>query len=346
MISDRKENALHQAAKRGDIQTIQQLLDSRTVNLNKIDSTSSSSSAFYNGTPLKIAVESNQKDAISLLIESNADLELRSPFGLTSCRLTPLQIASKLGYLDIVKLLVQAKANIEANSDEGTPLILAAGGYHDEPSVAQYLLENNANINAKSELWGTTALMNAVLFDRKKIVNFLISVKEKKLEAVDNDGKTALHIAAFYGRVEIIKALLEGGANIEVTDSSGDMPINAARLNANHIEQEVFNILQQSMDLKKLDLDKLIKILEGTLLPEPLAKIIFEYEIGKQAPITKGAKLPMASLMNKVGKFSEKSAQNSNEKVLYESSTGTIITLVDDEAGSDEEIGLKRKRNP
>ncbi len=294
-------------------------------------------------------MESNQKDAVSLLIESNADIELRSPFGLTqsTCGLTPLQVASKLGSLDIVKLLVQAKANIEANGDQGTALILAAGSDHDESSVADYLIENNANINAKSELWGITALMNAALFDHKKIVNFLIKVKETKLESVNKDGKTALHIAAYYGRVEIITALLEGGANIEATDNSGDMPIKAARLNSNYIDPKVFNILEQSLDLKKLDIDKLIQILEGTsILPEPLAKIIFEYETGKQAPITKGSKLTMASLINKVGKFSAKSAKSPKEKVLYESSTGTIITLVenDDEARSDDKINLNRKR--
>jgi ankyrin repeat protein len=40
---------------------------------------------------------------------------------------------------------------------------------------------------------------------------------------VQNEGLTALHMAAFHGHVDAVKALLAGGANVTATTVRGDV---------------------------------------------------------------------------------------------------------------------------
>ena len=39
-------------------------------------------------------------------------------------------------------------------------------------------------------------------------------------------GKTALHIAAGHGHLEVVKAILESEAEIDITDDDGDTPLH------------------------------------------------------------------------------------------------------------------------
>ena len=39
-------------------------------------------------------------------------------------------------------------------------------------------------------------------------------------------GKTALHRAAAQGHLEVVQALIESGAEIEITDDDGDTPLH------------------------------------------------------------------------------------------------------------------------
>ena len=51
------------------------------------------------------------------------------------------------------------------------------------------------------------------------------------IESGDNDGRKPLHIAAYHGRLEIVKYLLEKGASIEAEDKDGQKPLHMAAAN-------------------------------------------------------------------------------------------------------------------
>ena len=79
---------------------------------------------------------------VKKLLQSRADLESRSDDGWYR---TPLHWAAEVGDIDVVQFLLEKNAEIEAKSSSGqTPLFLAAR----DIEVAQLLLEKNAQIGA------------------------------------------------------------------------------------------------------------------------------------------------------------------------------------------------------
>lgn len=57
---------------------------------------------------------------------------------------------------------------------------------------------------------------------------FLIEKNPLSLTAVNRKGRTALHIAARFGKESVIKALLKRGADCNATDIHGDTPLHFA----------------------------------------------------------------------------------------------------------------------
>ena len=81
-------------------------------------------------TPLHYAAENNSKDAVEILIQNKAAVNVKNDFGET-----PLHNATLKGNFRIVELLVKNGANVNAKNDRGqTPLEFAAAGY-DELSM-------------------------------------------------------------------------------------------------------------------------------------------------------------------------------------------------------------------
>ena len=74
------------------------------------------------------------------------------------------------------------------------------------------LIEAGADLNAK-ENDGWTALHLAACNGKLDCVKALIEAGAD-LNAKDNDGWTALHLAARYGKLDCVKALIEAGADL------------------------------------------------------------------------------------------------------------------------------------
>jgi len=61
------------------------------------------------------------------------------------------------------------------------------------------------------------------------VVNVLLAVDEELVNVADNNGNSALHLAAFYGREEICLKLIENGAQLYLNNEDGDIPFNLAQ---------------------------------------------------------------------------------------------------------------------
>jgi len=122
---------LHDAARKGDVLAIAELLDGG-ADIN----------AFELMTPLQMAAFNGQIDAVELLISRGADLEVSSPtLG------TALHAATSRGYTDVVQTLVTSGADPDSrNEDQYTPLMIAA--LEQRLGALQALIAAGADVDA------------------------------------------------------------------------------------------------------------------------------------------------------------------------------------------------------
>ena len=150
---------LHDAARSGDVEQVQQLLDSG-ASLEDRDSTQE--------TPLLSAALAGQTAVVEDLIKRGADIMARNDRGLT-----PLHAAAFSGDLEAVKLLVAAGAAV--NDGEGkfkvTPLIVAAE--EDRVEIVRFLIDHSANLE-QQERHRYTALTRAGFKEHWDAVQLLL----------------------------------------------------------------------------------------------------------------------------------------------------------------------------
>jgi len=135
----------------------------------------------------------------------------------TGC--TPLLRATLGNDLDVVQLLLAKGASPNINAMGVTPFLVAAGvgsgprggigaaGGSASMALMDILLQHGADVNA--QITGT------------KTYSMRIARQPST-----NEGMTALHVAAQSGRVDLVRYLLEKGANPEIADSNGRKAID------------------------------------------------------------------------------------------------------------------------
>jgi ankyrin repeat protein len=125
--------------------------------------------------------------------------------------MTPLLIACNDNNLEAVKILLEAGSDINKKHRENgkTPLILAsANGYVD---LVRFLItKSGVLINAKDKE-GRTALIHSVSFARKDVLAVLIEAGAN-VNSRTNSDDSALSIALKGGRSEIVAILKQAGA--------------------------------------------------------------------------------------------------------------------------------------
>jgi len=109
----------------------------------------------------------------------------------------------------VVKLLLDKGADVNAQDSAGeTALWYAASKGHTD--IVRLLLDRGAGVNVKNYLH-RTALVLAVNADIAK----LLLDKGADLNATDSYGRTPLSYAGIYRRDDVVKTLLDHGANLE-----------------------------------------------------------------------------------------------------------------------------------
>lgn len=165
-------------------------------------------------TPLFYAVHSEKGSVVSDLIKHGADVNYQDRLGNT-----PIMCALSLGFVDILNELINAKANLNLKNNNGrTPLMfLAAKIYLDNEIISgdhalkmlKILLgQDNIDVNAQDND-GKTALIIAAGEGKIKVVNELVGCKKVKLDVVNNKGNNAIMEAAQNNRADIVWELLK-----------------------------------------------------------------------------------------------------------------------------------------
>jgi ankyrin repeat protein len=184
-------------------------------------------------TPLLIAMTRPDTNMVKLLLDSRADANLETSIG-TSWHLSPLAWAIYLNRPDLVKLLLEAHADPNA--------LIASRPVFDitshQVTMERWDMHNRFNHGQSAAEWainwvepvpGTTPLLWVTRGNppqAEEIVKLLLDHGANP-NAVDASGRTALRyaIAAVQGSVDEVQTLIAHGADVNALDKEGRPPL-------------------------------------------------------------------------------------------------------------------------
>eukprot|EP00818_Percolomonas_sp_WS_P003419 CAMPEP_0117445124 /NCGR_PEP_ID=MMETSP0759-20121206/5622_1 /TAXON_ID=63605 /ORGANISM="Percolomonas cosmopolitus, Strain WS" /LENGTH=782 /DNA_ID=CAMNT_0005237267 /DNA_START=195 /DNA_END=2540 /DNA_ORIENTATION=- len=135
-----------------------------------------------------------------------ADLEARD-----ENHVTPLHIAAMNAHEEIVDILLRNHANVDCRDcSNESPLMKAS--YKGFLNVVKQLTTFKANLDLKERASGMTALILAALHKEDDIVKYLVE-QGADVHAENHDHKTALHYAVAHDSIQSARLLLERGAD-------------------------------------------------------------------------------------------------------------------------------------
>lgn len=175
-------------------------------------------------TPLILAATAGHEKVVETLINNGADLEAQSE----RTKDTPLSLACSGGRYEVVELLLKYGANKEhRNVSDYTPLSLAAsGGY---VNIIKLLLNHGAEINSRTgSKLGISPLMLAAMNGHTAAVRLLLDMGSDINAQIETNRNTALTLACFQGRNEVVSLLLDRKANVEHRAKTGLTPLMEA----------------------------------------------------------------------------------------------------------------------
>ena len=132
----------------------------------------------------------------------------------------------------VVSELLQSevKLNLEARNERGrTALHLAVElDENKDYQIVEQLIEVGVNVNCKDSE-SITPLHLCAKLNKPKFTKLLIIDGKAKTFVRTNDGWVALHFAAFYGNVKVVKTLLECGAAPHPRNNINETPTDLAK---------------------------------------------------------------------------------------------------------------------
>jgi ankyrin repeat protein len=191
---------------------------------------------------VKVA-ENNDMTAVKLFLEAGMSPNTSTEDG------TPLIVAAGKGNLEMVKLLVEKGANVNTKGkDEITPIMAAILGEGKETvkkEVIKFLLDKGVDLNVRFIVdgVGVTPLMMAVEQKDIEIVKLILSQKVNVNAADVNTGFTALMLAVTNDNTEIVKELLSKGADVNRKAKNNVTALAIAQSNNN---AEMINVLKNA----------------------------------------------------------------------------------------------------
>ena len=151
---------------------------------------------YGNSTALEAALSQRHKGLARLLLEKGA------------CVRKALSLASHQGYENMVKLMLDRGADINAQGPKGTAL--EAASYRGHIKLVQLLLNRGARTNPRRTKYTSKTILETTIeshWCKERVVQLLL---EKGAPVGES-----LHLAAAQGKEDIVRLLLDHGANID-----------------------------------------------------------------------------------------------------------------------------------
>lgn len=183
--------------------------------------------AYDGNTPLHIVCEEGYVNIAEFLIVNGADIN-----NINNNRDTPLHRACEFGHFNVIVVLIKKGAHVNVKNKIGViPLHLACDNNenndHNFFKIAQYLVNNGADVNAKTASHHTSPLHFACRSNNINIVQLLLN-NNADINATTNIGCTPLMLAVIDNYINICKLLLDAHANPNLETNDGLTALNFA----------------------------------------------------------------------------------------------------------------------
>lgn len=220
--------SMHELVTSDDLQTLEEAVARNPLSVNERNESGL--------PPLYTAALFRNRPAIEFLIDHGAVVDIfacgylgkaanaeallkRSPHlarATTPDGMTALHYAARAGHYDVADLLLRCDADVNARDNQGrTPMIEAchAGPWKRQPAekIIQLLLDHNARID----------LSIAAAMGRIDLIEALLDEKGGMIDDLNDDGETALYLAAQNNRPAAVQLLVERGADVNRSDAVG-----------------------------------------------------------------------------------------------------------------------------
>ena len=192
------------------------------------------------GSPLHMALAAGNKPAVVALLEAGASLAAVDCDGDTALHYAASQNDPQA---ELVHLLLKQGASVDVvNNREVTPLDMAVQAGIKAGVVA--LLEAGASLSAVDGD-GDTALHTAAFsrFDPQADLMHLLLKHGASVEVYNYRGVSPLHMALQAGNKPAVVALLEAGASLDTVDGDGDTALHDAAVSQNDPQAELVHLL-------------------------------------------------------------------------------------------------------
>ena len=206
------------AAKEGRAHDLDRLL---TEHPRKIAITGSQ----WNRPLLHIAAAEGHLDCVNALLRRGFDIATRDTFD----NATALDWAAQFGTVEVIKRLLDAGADVDGEGDEHQIGVIgwATCFKHVRTEAANYLLARGAK----------PTIFSAISLNRTDLVRKLVAddprlLRVRKMSRFEHH-RTPLHLAVLKNYPQMVKLLLELGADASAKDSRGYTPLSLATAKTN-----------------------------------------------------------------------------------------------------------------
>lgn len=182
-------------------------------------------------TPLILSVYSGNKEMAEFLLSKGADINL--PEERTGY--TPLMHALDNNNAEMARFLIDKGTDIKIKANDGTTALILACGV--SPDIAKYLLLRGADIHAltdKGQGVFTQCIISMIKGNQDITPEFAEYLLDKGAEIDEKNsgegfkGYTPLLWAIIYCEPEIIRFLIENGADVNTLVEGGKTPLSLA----------------------------------------------------------------------------------------------------------------------